>query len=86
MKSSEKLETHMQIEKLRELLEISDSMGSLIEIGLFTVNSKSDSVEFLRDQSAFLSSLIERAMFLATATKATAVAAIDLAEKLANEH
>lgn len=86
MRTSQKLEAHMQIEKLRELLEISGSMASLIEVGMLTVNNKSDSVDSLREQSVFLTSLVERAMFLARATQATAVAAIDLAEKLANGH
>ena len=83
MKASEKLEAHMRIEKLREMLGISDAMSSLIEMGSLTINAESESVAYLQEQAAFLNGLIARCLFLVAATKTTAVAALDLAESLA---
>jgi hypothetical protein len=83
VKASEKLEAHMRIEKLREMLGISDAMSSLVEMGSLTINAESESVAYLQEQAVFLNSLIARCLFLVAATKTTAVAALDLAESLA---
>lgn len=85
MKYSEKLHTHMEIEKLRELLSISDAMSSIVEMGIITIDTQTGSIDSMREQSEFLNGLVKRALFLVHSTRTTAVAAIRLAEELASK-
>jgi hypothetical protein len=82
VKASEKLEAHMQIEKLREMLTLSTSMSPLIEVGYATISADSENVEYLQEQTEFCKTLLSRAMFLIHASQTTAAAAVALAEGL----